>query len=83
MTFARLPTIVTVALAASQLANAALTKRVTCSTGHVTAHEACCGSYFSNLGTFIILIIDESSFPHRREPSNESLRWCRVRRRGI
>jgi len=45
MTFARLSALLSVALAASQLVNAALTKRVTCSTGQVTAHEACCALF--------------------------------------
>jgi hypothetical protein len=43
MAFARLSAILALALGASQLANAALTKRVTCATGQVTAHAACCG----------------------------------------
>ncbi|KAF8886705.1 manganese peroxidase [Gymnopilus junonius] len=42
MVFARLTSLVSIALIASQAAGAALTKRVTCSTGHVTADAACC-----------------------------------------
>ena len=42
MVFARLSAIVALALAASQV-NAALTKRVTCASGQVTANAACCG----------------------------------------
>jgi hypothetical protein len=42
MAFARLASIVAIALAATQV-NAALTKRVTCPSGHVTANAACCG----------------------------------------
>ena len=41
MAFARLASIVAIALAATQV-NAALTKRVTCATGQVTANAACC-----------------------------------------
>lgn len=54
MSFARLSAILSIALAASQLANAALTKRVTCSTGQVTAHEACCGSHLSHIEAWIL-----------------------------
>ncbi|KAF8175546.1 manganese peroxidase 1 [Pholiota molesta] len=43
MAFARLSAIVALALGATQIANAAVTKRVTCSTGQVTANAACCG----------------------------------------
>ncbi|KAH9477181.1 Versatile peroxidase VPL1 [Psilocybe cubensis] len=42
MAFARLAAIISIALAASQAVNAALTKRVTCATGQVTANAACC-----------------------------------------
>ncbi|PPQ64887.1 hypothetical protein CVT26_002605 [Gymnopilus dilepis] len=42
MVFARLTSLISVVLAASQITSAALTKRVTCSTGHVTANAACC-----------------------------------------
>jgi len=45
MVFAHLTAIVSIALAASQAANAALTKRVTCSTGQVTANAACCSLF--------------------------------------
>ncbi|KDR78109.1 hypothetical protein GALMADRAFT_138251 [Galerina marginata CBS 339.88] len=45
MAFARLSALVAIALAASQTASAALTKRVTCSTGHVTANAACCALF--------------------------------------
>ncbi|KDR65849.1 hypothetical protein GALMADRAFT_162345 [Galerina marginata CBS 339.88] len=45
MAFARLSTIVSIALVASQTANAALTKRVTCASGHVTANAACCALF--------------------------------------
>ena len=41
MAFGRLASIVAIALAATQV-NAALTKRVTCASGHVTANAACC-----------------------------------------
>ncbi|KJA19724.1 class II peroxidase [Hypholoma sublateritium FD-334 SS-4] len=44
MVFARLSAIVALALAASQV-NAALTKRVTCASGHVTANAACCALF--------------------------------------
>ncbi|CAA7264026.1 unnamed protein product [Cyclocybe aegerita] len=44
MLFARLSTVVTIALGTS-LSNAALTKRVTCATGQVTAHAACCALF--------------------------------------
>ncbi|PPQ94286.1 hypothetical protein CVT25_004943 [Psilocybe cyanescens] len=42
MAFGRLTAIISIALAASQTARAALTKRVTCATGQVTANAACC-----------------------------------------
>ncbi|KDR70722.1 hypothetical protein GALMADRAFT_75958 [Galerina marginata CBS 339.88] len=45
MAFARLSLIVSVALAVSQVVNAGLVKRVTCSTGHVTANAACCALF--------------------------------------
>nr|BAU36967.1 manganese peroxidase [Pholiota nameko] len=41
MALTRLSAIVVLALGASQFANAAITKRVTCATGHVTANAAC------------------------------------------
>nr|BAU36969.1 manganese peroxidase [Pholiota nameko] len=44
MAFARLSAIIALALGATQI-NAALTKRVTCATGQVTAHEACCALF--------------------------------------
>jgi hypothetical protein len=43
MAFGRLSAIITLALAATQ-ASASLTKRVTCSTGQVTANAACCST---------------------------------------
>ncbi|KAF8950638.1 manganese peroxidase [Flammula alnicola] len=45
MAFARLSAIVAVALGASQLVGAALTKRVTCATGQTTANAACCALF--------------------------------------
>ncbi|TFK35742.1 manganese peroxidase [Crucibulum laeve] len=42
MAFARLSVLVSLVLGAAQIANAALTKRVTCADGSVTANEACC-----------------------------------------
>ncbi|KAF8166858.1 manganese peroxidase 1 [Pholiota molesta] len=45
MAFARLSAIIALVLGASQFANAALTKRVTCATGQVTAHAACCAVF--------------------------------------
>ncbi|TFK35743.1 manganese peroxidase 1 [Crucibulum laeve] len=45
MSFARLAFIVSVALGGVQLANAALTKRVTCDDGNVTANKACCALF--------------------------------------
>ncbi|KDR70776.1 hypothetical protein GALMADRAFT_75730 [Galerina marginata CBS 339.88] len=45
MAFARLNLFVSFALALSQVANAGLVKRVTCSTGHVTANAACCALF--------------------------------------
>ncbi|PPQ74381.1 hypothetical protein CVT26_000683 [Gymnopilus dilepis] len=45
MAFARLSALVTIALAATQIASAALTKRVTCASGHVTANAACCALF--------------------------------------
>ncbi|TFK35770.1 manganese peroxidase [Crucibulum laeve] len=45
MAFARLSVIVSLALGAAQLANAALTKRVTCADGNVTANKACCALF--------------------------------------
>ncbi|KAF9554085.1 manganese peroxidase 1 [Agrocybe pediades] len=42
MAFGRLSAIVSIALAATQVANGAVTKRVTCATGHVTVNAACC-----------------------------------------
>ncbi|KAF4611527.1 hypothetical protein D9613_003605 [Agrocybe pediades] len=42
MAFGRLASLISIALAATQLTNAALTKRVTCASGHVTANAACC-----------------------------------------
>lgn len=43
MAFARLSTFVALVLGATQIVNAATTKRVTCATGQVTANAACCG----------------------------------------
>lgn len=64
MTFVRLSAIISVALAASQLANAAVTKRVVCPTGHLTANEACCGAYTLNSEAFIILnFVTPALFP--------------------
>ncbi|KDR77807.1 hypothetical protein GALMADRAFT_155556 [Galerina marginata CBS 339.88] len=40
-----LSAIIALALATSQVANAALTKRFTCATGQVTAHSACCALF--------------------------------------
>ncbi|KAF9475947.1 manganese peroxidase 1 [Pholiota conissans] len=45
MAFARLSAIIILALGASQIANAAITKRVTCASGHVTANAACCALF--------------------------------------
>nr|UDP83132.1 manganese peroxidase 5 [Cyathus bulleri] len=45
MAFARLSALIALALGASQVANAALTKRVTCPDGHVTANKACCALF--------------------------------------
>ncbi|KAF8200260.1 manganese peroxidase 1 [Pholiota molesta] len=45
MAFARLSAIVALALGATQIANAAVTKRVTCSSGQVTANAACCALF--------------------------------------
>ncbi|KAF8155406.1 manganese peroxidase 1 [Crassisporium funariophilum] len=45
MAFARLSAIISLALAASQFADAALTRRVTCATGQVTANAACCALF--------------------------------------
>ncbi|KJA23674.1 class II peroxidase [Hypholoma sublateritium FD-334 SS-4] len=45
MVFARLSAIVSIALAASQLAQAGLTKRVTCASGQTTANAACCALF--------------------------------------
>ncbi|KDR65855.1 hypothetical protein GALMADRAFT_106718 [Galerina marginata CBS 339.88] len=45
MAFARLTALISIAFAASQVATAALTKRVTCSNGHVTANAACCNLF--------------------------------------
>ncbi|KAF8963717.1 manganese peroxidase [Flammula alnicola] len=45
MAFARLSAIVAIALGASQLVNAALTRRVTCSTGQTTTNAACCALF--------------------------------------
>ncbi|KAF9475957.1 manganese peroxidase 1 [Pholiota conissans] len=45
MAFTRLSAIVVLALGASQIANAAITKRVTCASGHVTANAACCALF--------------------------------------
>ncbi|KJA23676.1 class II peroxidase [Hypholoma sublateritium FD-334 SS-4] len=42
MAFARLSTVVALALSAATLSNAALTKRITCATGQTTANAACC-----------------------------------------
>ncbi|KAF5329228.1 hypothetical protein D9619_009314 [Psilocybe cf. subviscida] len=44
MAFTRLASIIAIALAATQV-NAALTKRVTCPSGHVTANAACCALF--------------------------------------
>ncbi|KDR70719.1 hypothetical protein GALMADRAFT_103111 [Galerina marginata CBS 339.88] len=45
MAFIRLNLIVSTALVVSQVVNAALVKRVTCSTGQVTANAACCALF--------------------------------------
>ncbi|KAF8184677.1 manganese peroxidase 1 [Pholiota molesta] len=45
MAFARLSSIVAIALAASQVASAALTRRVTCATGQTTANAKCCALF--------------------------------------
>lgn len=45
MAFAHLSALVVLALSASQVAQAALTKRVTCATGQVTANAACCALF--------------------------------------
>ncbi|PPQ85500.1 hypothetical protein CVT25_006580 [Psilocybe cyanescens] len=45
MAFIRLVASVSVVLVASQVANAALTKRVTCASGHVTTNRACCALF--------------------------------------
>ncbi|KAF8997383.1 MnP-atypical-a, class II peroxidase [Cyathus striatus] len=45
MAFTRLAALITLALGASQVANAALTKRVTCANGHVTSNQACCALF--------------------------------------
>ncbi|KAF9554079.1 heme peroxidase [Agrocybe pediades] len=42
MAFGRLASLISIAFAATQITNAALTKRVTCASGHVTANAACC-----------------------------------------
>ncbi|KAF9554086.1 manganese peroxidase [Agrocybe pediades] len=42
MAFKRLATLVSIALAATQAVDAALTKRVTCPTGQITANAVCC-----------------------------------------
>jgi len=38
-------TLVALVVVAAQVANAALTRRLPCADGHVTAHAACCGPY--------------------------------------
>ena len=43
MAFARLSAIVALAFATVQVANAGLTRRVTCASGQVTSNAACCG----------------------------------------
>jgi hypothetical protein len=48
MAFARLSAIVALVLGAS-VANAAITRRVTCASGHVTANAACCCESFERL----------------------------------
>ncbi|CAA7268285.1 unnamed protein product [Cyclocybe aegerita] len=45
MAFAHFSTIVLVTLGAYQIVNAALTKRVTCASGHITANAACCALF--------------------------------------
>nr|UDP83131.1 manganese peroxidase 4 [Cyathus bulleri] len=45
MAFSRLSALIILALGASQVANAALTKRVTCPDGHTTANRACCALF--------------------------------------
>lgn len=45
MVFARLSSLVLLALGVSQVSGAALRKRVTCASGQVTSNAACCGEY--------------------------------------
>uniref|UniRef100_A0A8H7XSS6 Peroxidase n=1 Tax=Psilocybe cubensis TaxID=181762 RepID=A0A8H7XSS6_PSICU len=45
MTFSLLVATVSAAILASQVASAALTKHVTCASGHVTANRACCALF--------------------------------------
>ena len=82
MAFARLSAIIALAFATVQVANAGLTRRVTCPSGQVTANAGCCGQ-ICPLFCYYILMSVCSSFPNRRPDSEGPLWWWRVRWRGL
>jgi hypothetical protein len=72
MAFARLSAIVALTFATVQVANAGLTRRVTCASGQVTSNAKCCGQ-ICPLFCYYILMSVCSPFPDRRPDPEGSL----------